>query len=120
MSKILKCRYNICQQLIVQAKRRLDHQSRNKVYIILIMFKDKVSSTGRQTLVNISHNLVGSWIKQLKFIIPSYDHSGKCLFHLHQTVIPKYIIIVMIKKVKITKHLRLITVNLTELTEANP
>ena len=79
------------------------------------MLKVKLSSTGWQTLVNISHYLVGSWVKQLKFIIPSYDHSD-----LHQTVIPKYIIIVMIKEVKITKHLRLITVNLTELTEANP
>ena len=84
------------------------------------MLKVKLSSTGWQTLVNISHNLVGSWVKQLKFVIPSYDHSGKCLFHMHQTVIPKYIIIVMIKEVKITKHLRLITANLTELTEANP
>ena len=28
-------------------------------------------------------------------LIQSYDYSGKCLFHLHQTVIPKYIIIVM-------------------------
>ena len=36
----------------------------------------------------------------LLFIILSYDYSGKYLFHLHQTVIPKYIIIVMIIEAK--------------------
>ena len=33
--------------------------------------------------------------KERTSLIQSYDYTGKCLFHLHQTVIPKYIIIVM-------------------------
>ena len=69
-------------------------------------YKHQVSSAGRQTLVTISRNLAGSWIKQFKLIILSYDHSGKYLFHLHQTVFPKNIILVMIIEAKKTKTVK--------------